>query len=376
MSARLVINATILNQPRQTGLGIYTANLLPPLLRWAAEDTNFSEIVIAGTPDSLRESLGPALDHPKTGVHEIPTVSPFRRLWHLDRLVMAERKRAGCVVFYSPTHHGVVRGGIIQVITVHDLFARIFPHNYRRQYYYFRWYVPRILANTSRVIVDSECTGADLRRFYTRCPAIDVVHAAVREDLSSKTLSEVLSLRDQRFFLFLGATFPYKNCLRLIDAFAEYRKTGSARLVFVGGRDEYTDRLQRHLEQKHAGLIGDVIFVEYASVSELVWLFRHAIALMLTTLYEGFGLPALEAMACDCPVIASRAGSLPEVCDEAALFVNPTDTASITRAMLEVERDSAIRERLIQAGQENVRRFSWDKSAEKVYRVLRSCLSP
>jgi glycosyltransferase involved in cell wall biosynthesis len=373
MSVRLIVNATILNQTRQTGLGVYAAGLLLPLLKLCVVDSRLSEIVLAGRRESIESSFGSVCTGPKMRLVTVNTTQPIGRLFALDRLMVAEKKRPGGILFYSPTHHGVVRRGFSQIITVHDLFGRLFPNNYRQQYLYFRWYLPRILARTSRVMVDSVSTGRDLHRFYADCPPSEVVHAALRSDLVESPLCESPLDEDERFFLFVGPSYRYKNCKRLIDAFFAYRHTHSGKLVFAGGREEYLRDLRQHLSEHYRDLAQEVIFLSYPSAEELSWLYRRATALMLTTLYEGFGLPALEAMACDCPVVASRAGSLPEVCGEAALFVDPEKVDSIACAMVRVANDRALRESLIAAGRQNVLRFSWEKSALKVYQALLAC---
>ena len=370
MATRLILNATILNKSQMTGLGVYTANLVPPLLRMVVDDDRFAQVVMAGNPKLLRDVLGAAVDHPKIRLHDLATEHPVGRLLALDRLAVAERRQQGGAVFYSPTHHGVVRGGLTQIITVHDLFARLFPHNYRQQYYYFRWFLPRVLAHTSRVIVDAASTADDLRRFYPTAPPAVVVHAAIRSDLSATIPKEIPSLSGERFFLFIGPSYWYKNGVRLLDAFAAFRQGHAGKLVFVGGRDAYVGELRRHIEVHQAHLIDDIVFFDYVDVSELAWLYRNATALMLTTLYEGFGLPALEAMACACPVVASSVGSLPEVCGEAARYVDPEDTGQITLAMREMSTDRVARQRLISSGSENLRRFDWEVSARKVYETI------
>jgi len=376
MPVRLLVNATILNQPHLTGLGVYVAGLLPPLLKLCIDHEGWSEIMLAGRPDSLVEILGDVTSHREVRLLPVDTCHPIARLVALDRLVVKERQGSSELVFYSPTHHGVVRGGIKQMITIHDLFARIFPRNYRQQYWYFRWVLPRILAQCNHVIVDSNSTGHDLRRFYHGIPTTTVIPAALRTDFANTPPCEVEGLANEKYFLFVGPNYWYKNCLSLIDAFAGYRSSGAAKLVFVGGREAYLGELRQHLRESHPGLVEDVYFLGYVAPGQLVWLYRHAVALMITTLYEGFGLPALEAMACDCPVIASRAGSLPEVCGEAAWFVDPENVSDILLAMSEIEADGTRRQTLITAGRENLRRYSWEASAREVFNVLTSISAP
>jgi glycosyltransferase involved in cell wall biosynthesis len=370
MPVRLVINATILSQPRLTGLGVYTASLLAPLLKLCVADPGFSEIILAGQPERLDEHLGAVTTDPRIQVRAIGTVNPIRRLFALDRLIVAERGRPGSVLFYSPTHHGVIRRGIRQIITIHDLFARLFPTNYRQQYRYFRWYLPKILARTDRVMVDSASTAEDLRRFYPYSPPSEVVHAALRPDLATTEPRSLPSLQGHTFFLFVGPSYAYKNGERLIDAFDLFRRSKPGKLVFAGGRKEYVHDLRRHLAEHHPSLAADIVFLDYPSTGELVWLYRNAAALTLTTLYEGFGLPALEAMACDCPVVASKVGSLPEVCGDAALMIDPHDVQGMAGAMIRVVTDDDLRQSMISAGRRNVERFSWEISADRVYRSL------
>lgn len=370
MSARVVINGTILNRGAKTGLGVYTTSILPLLIPGLAADNRVAEIVVVGDQHQLKAELDSALDSPKLRVASVTTTNPYRRVLELNRLVRRERAHGDHLVFYSPTHHGVSQRDIRQLITVHDLFARLFPRNYPAQYLYFRWYLPRVLASSDGVMVDSSATATDLRRFYRRCPPTVVVYAAARADLATIAPESVSELAGENYFLFVGPTFWYKNAPRLIDAFALYRRGHPGRLVFVGGRPEYVETLRRHLERRHRELAPDVIFLGYASVGELAWLYRHATALMITTLYEGFGLPALEAMVCECPVVASRAGSLPEICGAAALFVDPMSTDEIAGAMVTIADKPEVRARLVEEGRHQWRHFSWQATAESIYRAI------
>jgi len=374
VSVRILVNATILNNPRPTGLGVYTAAVLPRLLVAFDNDVRVTETVLIGDPERIAAACGDLSAYPGVVLRRVTTNHPIHRLIALNRAVLSESRGKWPVLFYSPTHHGVITGMACQVITVHDLFARLFPHNYRMQSWYFKMYLPRVLAKTSKVIVDSAATAADLRRFYPAAPSTSVVHLAARSDMRDTPVSEIAALSGRRFFLFVGPSYPYKNCERLIEAFVALPRTGDGvALVFVGGRASYVERLQRQaaaLKLESA----DVVFLEYVSPGELVWLYRQATALMITTLYEGFGLPALEAMQCDCPVVASRRGSLPEVCGEAALYVDPEDVRQITDAMAKLASDDATSQTLIAAGRRNLTRFSWDVTASKVAKAITACI--
>jgi glycosyltransferase involved in cell wall biosynthesis len=163
---------------------------------------------------------------------------------------------------------------------------------------------------------------------------------------------------------------PYKNLERVLEAFASVRTPGLS-LVVVGQKDaryypgilETTQRLE---------LSEFVQYLGYVSDRELARLYRHATSLVFASLYEGFGLPPLEAMASGCPVIASNATSVPEVCGEATLYVDPLSTQDITNKMREVISSSALQNQLRIAGLERARLFSWERASGEIGDVLAS----
>jgi glycosyltransferase involved in cell wall biosynthesis len=373
LKLQLLINATILNDPRMSGLGVYTHNLLSELLPLLCVDNLIGSITLMGDCDRIANLFGDTITHERISVDHMATKRPLIRLIELNRRVYA-RHADRDVLFYSPTHHGVVVKGVPQVITIHDLFARIFPDNYRMQSYYFKYYLPHVLSSTRVVINDSRSTADDLRRYYEHTPATSVVYAAMRKDLNSEPPRSIPRLVGKSFFLFVGPSFTYKNADRLIDAFASLRGQHEERrdlLVFTGGRESYVVKLKKHIDSTCPHFQSDILFLGYVSKEELAWLYQHAVAAMVTTLYEGFGLPALEAMHFGCPVVASKVASLPEVCADAVVYVSPYDVHDISVAMFRVAADHALRATLIEKGHSNVKRFSWNNAAERVLQVLK-----
>jgi len=372
MVSRILINATILNDPKMSGLGIYAHNLLSNLLPLLREDTRISRVTLIGDSPRIAGLLGDEIKHEKIHVDHVGTNHPLVRLLALNRRAYAESTGRG-VLFYSPTHHGVVVKNLPQVITIHDLFARIFPKNYPMQSYYFKFYLPHVLSSTRVVISDSQSTANDLRKYYQHVPETSVVYAATRADLKTEPPEAIPGLVGEKFFLFVGPSYEYKNADRLIDAFAllnRQHKERPCRLVFAGGRETYVDRLKRHIGSACPALEKHILFLGYVSSEELAWLYQHALATMITTLYEGFGLPALEAMRLGCPVVASRVASLPEVCAEAALYVDPYSVAEIADAMEKLSADRVLIENLRRLGYQNLRRFDWKLSARQVLDVF------
>ncbi|MCP4685032.1 MAG: glycosyltransferase family 4 protein [bacterium] len=372
MRPHIAINATMLSAEEVTGLGVYTLNLLRELLPLLAADATVKTIHLLGDSQRLRLLLGDLLEKPQIAIVHVPTTHPVGRLIALNRYVngLSDGEKT---VFYSPTHHGVVLGQTAQIVTIHDLFARLFPQNYRFQSYYFRWYLPRLLDRTEVIVTDSDSTSADIARFYGKGRTVETVPLALPRDLAAATPRSVDGLQAEKFFLFVGPGYSYKNCDRLIDAFVQYRGRlpgSEMRLVFAGGRKPYREFLRGHI-LKHAGeFSGDVRFTGYVSDGELAWLYKHACAAMVTSLYEGFGLPALEAMHFGCPVVSSNTGSLPEVCGEAALFADPYEVGEIAGAMHRITEEEGLAAGLVEKGRVNLRRFRWDLTATKVCEIL------
>jgi glycosyltransferase involved in cell wall biosynthesis len=172
--------------------------------------------------------------------------------------------------------------------------------------------------------------------------------------------------------LAVGTIHPRKNLVRLLDAFASIRaRVGpEVGLVFVGraGWDAAT------VYERARALGGAATFLDYADAADMPALYSGAAALAFVSLYEGFGLPALEAMACGVPVIAADSSSLPEVVGEAGLLVPPTDTRAIASALVAVLTDDALSARLIAAGRRRAAHFTWDRCAAGVAAVLAEVL--
>jgi glycosyltransferase involved in cell wall biosynthesis len=172
------------------------------------------------------------------------------------------------------------------------------------------------------------------------------------------------------YFLYLGTLHPRKNLARIIDAFANL--DSSARLVLAGKQGWLYADLYRQV--RRLGLEGRVVFPGYIADGDKAALLSGAVAFVFPSLYEGFGLPVLEAQACGCAVITSTTSSLPEVAGDAALTVDPQDTQAISAAMRRILCDTSLRETLIARGTANVRRFSWDASARDVLSAIERCV--
>ncbi len=184
-------------------------------------------------------------------------------------------------------------------------------------------------------------------------------------------------LFNRPYILYVGSERPRKNLGRLFEAFAVIRKEFPELLfvkVGVAGRTrEYRQEIMRKLDSLRIDQA--VIFVEYVSELDLAYYYSSAALLAYPSLYEGFGFPPLEAMACGCPVVTSDTSSLPEVVGEAGIMFNPYDTDSLVEAMRKVLTDSELRDDMVRKGLEQAKKFSWEKAAKETQEVYNKVTS-
>jgi glycosyltransferase involved in cell wall biosynthesis len=177
------------------------------------------------------------------------------------------------------------------------------------------------------------------------------------------------------YLLYVGTVQPRKNLARLIDAFAQVarQEAGGAalRLVIAGKRGWLTEEIERRAAA--SGVAGQVLFPGFVADADLPALLSGALAFVFPSLYEGFGMPVLEAMACATPVLTSTTSALPEVAGDAALLVDPHDTEAIAEGIARLLSDAALRERLRERGMQRAAQFTWHRCASETLRVLAAC---
>jgi glycosyltransferase involved in cell wall biosynthesis len=325
-------------------------------------------VVLTSRPEVVRA--------PGARVERVPaSVRPERGArGHLARLVWTQtglrlrvaRLRPRLLLNLVP--EGLLRPAVPQVTIIHDVLPLRSPEEYPRQQYYFRHYVPAVLRQSRAVIVSSESTRRDLIDFYgLPREALHVV--LLGHDPGRFTPSPPPSSNGEPYALFVGNVMPHKNLLRLVDAFAQAVGDTPGRLVIRGwGRAPHVRALRQRIDA--AGVAARVDWRPYADDDELVDLYRGARALLLPSLYEGFGLTALEAMACGTPVIASNRSSLPEVVGDAALSVDPEDTRAIAAAIHRLFTEDALAYTHSALGLERAKLFTWEKTARAVQSIL------
>lgn len=382
MTRRLVVGIDVSRalRPRRTGTERYSFEIVRNLLALDDRARDIDWRLYAPEPvkpDYFALSNEPYRLDWSTEVR----VLPQSRLW-THRKLAREVSTSPPDVLFVPAHvlpwQRPGRRVPPSVVTIHDLGYHYFPEAHTRsQRAYLQWSTRYAVTHATRLIAVSQATANDLQRLYAAPSAqIDVVYEASSPIPPVDAASVATTLAElgisQPYALFVGTLQPRKNLVRLVDAYAKLLKRTSnvnLDLVLAGNpgwlRDPIYAAIDSHGLHERVHLPGAV------SDAQLFALLRGAQQFAFPSLFEGFGLPVLEAQLAGVPVMTANNSSLPEVAGEGALYVDPTDTDAIADAMLRLSTDEALRARLIAAGNENVKRFSWSHAAEQTLDVLR-----
>jgi glycosyltransferase involved in cell wall biosynthesis len=318
---------------------------------------------------------------PNLATHRVFT-PPHHRLERLTLPIEVLARKPWPGLLHSLDHVAPAWGPWRSVVTVHDLAFLLYPgtHTPASRRYYAT--AGQSVRGAERVIAVSQRTASDAVRLLGVDPArIRVVHEAAAPWFSPRPRDGLEALAERLRFdpdpnrpygLFVGTLEPRKNIPLLLEAFAVLRRTIDAQLLIVGARGW----LDEPILAAHArSSLGDAArFVGTLDDEDLAVLYSHAGVFVLPSLYEGFGLPVLEAMACGAPVVCSNAGPLPEVAGDAAMLLKPEDPTAWAVSLREVLTTPRIAEQLRQRGFERARTFSWEQTALATREVYREAL--
>lgn len=380
----------------RTGTEHYTYELLAAL---ACRDRYNQYILYCNRPPAALPPLGPNFTLRRI---------PFPRLWTHARLSAEVAARPPDLLFI-PAHVvplGVPLRGLRTVVTVHDLgYLHVPDAHTRAQRLYLRLSTVWSARVAWRVIAISGATRDDLTRFAgVPIEKVAVVHhgvaprfrpverpkmvaAVVRrygvavdqgaeEQRNTGTEEQAVGEAGERgippYFLYVGTVQPRKNLVRLIEAYASFvhlqHPSPIPQLVIAGKRGWLTEAIERRASE--LGVADQVRFTGYVANDDLPALLSGALAFVFPSLYEGFGMPVLEAMACGTPVLTSTTSALPEVAGDAALLVDPDSTAAIAAGLARLAGDPALRDDLSARGRARAATFTWDSCADRTLAVL------
>lgn len=365
--------------PGETGgMEIAARELIPALLAEAPTGMRFTAFInreAAAERDGPWGELLPAVT--------VPVNARDRLQWVLGEQALLPRRaaREGVDLLHSLASTAPVRGRFRRVVTVHDLIYARFPeaHSGIRDKG-MRILVPWSARRSDRVIADSQSTRDDLVELLAIAPdRIDVVPLGIgttqgEAALAEREVRERFGLGDRAVVLGLSAKRPHKNLLALIGALARIDADERPVLVLPGYPTPHEDELRGRA--RSLGLEDDVRFPAWVAAEELEGLWGTARAFVFPSLYEGFGLPVLEAMARGVPVACSSASSLPEIAGDAALLFDPNDESQIAAAIRRILSDEDLRVRLRALGIDQAERFSWARSARLTLESYARALGP
>ncbi|MBI4650338.1 glycosyltransferase family 4 protein [Candidatus Desantisbacteria bacterium] len=267
-----------------------------------------------------------------------------------------------------------------QIVTIHDLSILEHPEWVSKNFFYFyKFLIPVIARNSLKIITPSNFSREKIIKILKIDPSrVEVVTNAVSKDFSPavqkkdeiffiKTAGgEKIRIQSNKYILTVSSLNPRKNLKRLVDAFNKLALK-DIKLVIAGGGNILFSSKDNITGAKDTD---NIIFSDYVEGNELVNLYRNALLFVYPSLYEGFGIPPLEAMACGCPVITSNITSLPETCGDAAFYVDPYNTDDIALGIHTLLNDSNLVNQLLNEGKERIKLFSWEKSARTILDII------
>jgi glycosyltransferase involved in cell wall biosynthesis len=354
----------------RAGLGRYAGTIAQSLAK-----LHPGEISLFFNRDSTIHPL-PELEHlPQRSV--AAGYKPWRMAVWLGQLlgVGFNRLMPDATLYHATEHLLPPLEGVPSVLTVHDLIYRLYPEHHKRlNYWYLNAAMPLYVRRADAVITISEASKRDLIRTYGVSPdKVTVIYEAAHARFQPTSSNEQAHVKrayglPERYLLQVGTIEPRKNLVRLLHAFEELRKRGNdIGLVIVGSKGWLFDDLLAEIERSPAKEM--VIMPGYVSDDDLPAVYGGSSAAVLASVYEGFGLPILEGMACGAPVVSSRASSLPELGGDAARYFDPYDLSEMTEVIGEVLNDRALADEMSVRGIQQAAGFSWDRAAQETWAV-------
>ena len=372
--SKIIINATNIGR-RMSGIGVYVLNLVKAL---AAQDSDIHFIVYLN--ENARQHFRDFSFPKNFTVRWVRKwLSPdYHFPGHLLRLLFANylslKHRQALLFNTSQLVVSFFRRN--QIITIHDVIPLLFKRYHKKQYPYFKYLLKFALRYADRIITPSQHTRQLLQKIYgIPGERIHVIHNGVPH-FGEPTVEKRINTPPTPYILYTGRICAMKNITALIRAFRCIRDFVNHHLVIVGdGRNYIKDEIRAG--RLPADMLTDerIVIKGHVENGEMERLYRGASLFVFPSLYEGFGLPPLEAMANGCPVVASYAASLPEVCGSAAYYVNPQDIPALAEGMYNVLTNQTLQRELIRKGYARVRHFSWDVSARAHLEIIRKLLN-
>ncbi len=364
---KILINATYASE-RPTGIGVFTSELISNLVK-----INPDLFHVLCSYDFVK-------GYEKKKILNRKFASDLGPKGHLNRIMWSqtglayEYFRSDCNLLFStlPEAPVIIKN---KIVVVHDIIPVKFKDIKTKMRYNFKYVVPNVLKTAKYLVFDSEFTRNDVYEYYKlRNIPSSVIQLGYNKELFHPVEKGYIKKKYgyDNYFFYVGDIRPYKNLENSIRAFAK-ADLDDVIFIIAGKRDErYFPALTRTVADLSLG--NRVVFVDYIAGDELPHFYGNALALFFPSLYEGFGLPPLEAMAMGTPVITTRMASLPEVCGDAAVYVNPDDIEAMAGALKEIATNNTQRKTYSEKSLQRAKLFSWEKAAKEYLQVFSGVL--
>lgn len=373
----IVVNTRLLIPDRLDGIGRFTCETLRHLTLMRPDD----QFVFLFDREIADEFIF------SDNITPVKIFPPARRPWLYD--IWLKMSVQGVLrdlkpdLFFSPDGFLPLQTKTPCLPVIHDLNFEEYPKDLAPNY--SRWYrnnFPRFAAKAERILTVSNYSKTDIVHRYKINPEkIDVVYNAASSVFSPLEEQAIAEVRKQYsngapYFLFVGALHPRKNLIRLVEAYLKYKQThhSQTKLIIVGApywKYKALDNLISQLPNKE-----DIVFTGRVSDEELTRLTAAAHAVTYLPYFEGFGIPIVEAMACGVPVLTSDCTAMPEIGGDAVLYADPFDTIAIIHQLEKIDRDPELRATLKGKALQQSALFSWEKTAEGVWKSIKKCILP
>ena len=358
----------------QTGVGRYIRNLTVELQKI---DTKNDYVLFLRTEDL--EDAKSKLSNPKWRAvaadikwHSLSEQTKFPKLLNKENLDLVHFPYFSVPVFYKKPY----------VVTIHDLIINHFPTGkastlslplYQFKLLGYKYVIKKAAGNSKKIIAVSKATKDEIiDHLGVNSDKISVIYNGIDNGIVNKK-SEIKEENYRKYFLYVGNAYPHKNLEKALEAFQKFSSENKEiKFIMVGKEDYFYKRLKEKISG--LGLEDKVTIKESFGDLELSNLYKNAIALLMPSLMEGFGLPALEAMANGCPVLASDIPSLKEICKDAALYFNPHLSQGIFESLELISKDNQLGEKLIKQGLIRAKEFSWEKAAKETLEVYEKAI--
>jgi len=369
---RIAVHASELDVDRIDGTRVYISEMLRRFSDKARDD-----LFLIYHQKNFNQSIAP----PKKENYHIKRLAHVL-LWTQTRFAYDVLKEKPDVV-WMPLHNlPFIRSAQTRfIVTIHDLAFKIFPYTFpKKDVKKLNFLTNYAVKNASHIIAVSKATKRDLLQFYPELTKekVTVIHHGFDAARWQKKEDEYMvrealkkyGVISEKYLIHVGAIQPRKNIKILIDAFSKIKtKHSDMKLLLVGGNGWLWKEIQEYAQKNQ--YTQDIIFTGNIPFTDVVTLVRSARVFVFPSLYEGFGLPGLEALAAGTPVVAARNSSIPEILGNAAMYFDAYSSDECAKCVIEMMSDEVMRDELISIGLNRVEKFSWDITAKKTLQVLR-----